>query len=136
MHRHYTGYSNKDMINALKLVTESFEGLTTISIVLFNYINMMSLEKICEFLHKINPDFIIRIACPIHNAYEHEKCNKERRHKAEDIASRYFSRIVRHEYFSKRIIMGRYQIEKAESGYLKLVKSWEHERTKEAMKYG
>ncbi|HJH25633.1 MAG TPA: hypothetical protein C5S37_02420 [Methanophagales archaeon] len=135
LHRWYTGYSNEDTINALKLVTERFEGLITVSIVLFDYIDMASLGNICEFLHKINPNFIIRIACPIHDAYEHEKCNKEKRHEAEEIASRYFSRMVKNEYFSEKIIMGRYQIEKDESGYMKLVKSWEYERTKEAMKY-
>ena len=135
LHRRYTGYSNKDTINALKLVTESFDGLTTVSIVLFNYVNIKTLDRVFAFLQKINPDFIIRIACPIHT-YVHEKCNKEMRPKAEELASRYFSRIIKHEYFSKKIILERYQIEKAETGYLKLAKSWEHERKKEAMQYG
>ena len=135
LHRWYTGYSNRDTIYALKLVSESFEGLTTVSIVLFNYMDIISFEKICRFLHKIDSNFALRIACPIHNAYEHEKCNKEKRRKADEIASRYFCTIIRNEYFSEKIIMKRYQIEKGENNCLKLVKRWERERTKEAMKY-
>jgi len=35
------------------------------------YMDIMSFEKICRFLHKIDSNFVLRIACPIHNAYEH-----------------------------------------------------------------
>jgi MoaA/NifB/PqqE/SkfB family radical SAM enzyme len=135
-HRWYTGHSNKDTINALKLVTEKFEGFTTVTIILFNYMDMASLEDTCKFLYNLNQNFIVKIACPIHSAAEYENCVKERRLKAEEIALQYFDKIIRNDYYSERKILRRCQIVEDKSGHMKLSKSWEYESTKEAMTFG
>ena len=135
-HRWYTGYSNEDTINALKLVTERFEGITAVNIPLFKFIDMVTFENTCKFLHEINPNFVIRIFCPLHSKHEHEECWKKGRYKAEEIVLRYFNQMDQIIYFSKQIKNIRYQIEEDEKGRLKLVKSWESKKEKEAKKYG
>ncbi|RZN15310.1 MAG: radical SAM protein [Methanosarcinales archaeon] len=135
-YRWYTGHSNKDTIKALELVTKKFKGLAAVSIVLFPDIDMVTFEKMCKFLHDINPNFLIKICCPIHNKYEYKECHEKRRYKFEKIALHYFRRMDRGLYFSEQTKNAKYLIEKDESGHMKLLKSWEQERTKEAMKYG
>ncbi len=128
LHRWYTGYSNKDTINALKLVTERFKGLiTVVSIVLFNYIDIVTFENMCKFLHEINPNFVIQILC----SHGEEEEFFKKYHEAEEIALRYFTRMDRSYYFSKQIKMIRYQIEDDENGCINLVKEKEWKMEKE-----
>ena len=126
LHRWYTGYSNKDTINALKLVTERFEGKAVVSVVLFNYMDMVTFENMCKFLHKINPNFVIQILCSHGEEEEFFKKYDE----AEEMALRYFRRMDRSYYFSKQIKMIRYQIEEDESSRMNLVKEreWKMEK--------
>ncbi len=56
-----------------------------------------------------------------------ENCMKSKRHEAEDIVLRYFSRMDRNSYFSEQIKYTKYQLE-WEGG--RVVKSREWSRTK------
>ena len=120
-HRWYTGYSNKNTINALKLVTERFEGLKVVSVVPFSFMDTITFEKMCKFLSEINPNFVIQILCPLHEA----EVFKKRRLKLEKIALRYFNRMDRG-YISKQVEMIRYQI--VEGGSLVKTKEWKMRR--------
>lgn len=112
-HRWYTGHSNKVTINALKLVTERFKGLTIVSVVPFNFMDTITFENMCKFLSEINPNFVIQILCPLHEA----EGFKKRRLELEEIALRYFNRMDRAGYFSKQVEMIRYQIEEGERNH-------------------
>lgn len=128
LHRWYTGYSNKDTLNALKLVTERFKGLiTVVSIVLFNYMDMETFENTCKFLHEINPNFVIQILC----SHGEEEDFFKKYHKAREIAMHYFSRVDQSYYFSTQIKMIRYQIEEDERGRMNSVKEREWKMEKE-----
>ena len=119
-HRWYTGYSNKDTINALKLITEKFSGLSVVDLILQPQLDMTTLENMCKFLHEINPNFVITI-CPCH--HKHIKYNDEKRVKAEEIAMQYFWQIDRTLSLSKQHKMTRYLIVKDESGHIDLSKN-------------
>ena len=127
-HRWYTGgYSNKDTINALKLVTERFKGKVVVSINLFPEIDMVTFENMCKFLHEINPNFVIKIICPTGypDKQKRKECHEKRRYKAEEIAMHYFRRIDRSIYFSKQTKDTRYLIEENERGRMDVTKSRE-----------
>ena len=131
-HRWYTGHSNKVTINALKLVTERFKGLVVVSVVPFNFMDTITFEKMCKFLSEINPNFVIQILCPRHEA----EVFKKRHLELEEIALRYFNRMDRAGYISKQVEMIRYQIEEDESGRLNLVKTKVWKMGKEERGYG
>ena len=139
-HRWYTGHSNENTIKTLELVTKKFKGLAVVSMILFSDMDMTTFENTCSFLHDINPNFIIRIACPHSPYHENKECVKKgRRHKAEEIALRYFRHMDRTADFSKQFKNIRYQIEEDESGRLNLVKIQERTWIKkggEFVKYG
>ena len=127
-HRWYTGHSNEDTIKALELVTKKFKGLAVVSMVLFSDRDMITFENMCEFLHEINPDFLIKIFCPYH---ERKECMKGgKRHEAEEIALHYFKRMDRSFYFSTQIKYIKYLIEEDESGGMGIIKSREWARIK------
>lgn len=126
-HKWYTGHSNKNTINALKMVTEKFEGLAGVSLVLFDHIDMAAFKNTCVFLYEINPNFLVKLLCPYHEKMK-ENCMKSKRHEAEDIVLRYFSRMDRNSYFSEQIEYIKYQIEGGTGG--RVVKSREWSRTK------
>ena len=112
-HKWYTGHSNKSTINALKLVTERFKGLVVVSVVPFNFMDTITFEKMCKFLSEINPNFVIQILCPRHEA----EVFKKRHLELEEIALRYFNRMDRAGYISKQVEMIRYQIEEDERNH-------------------
>ena len=128
-HKWYTGgYSNKGTINALKLITEKFKGQIVVTIVLYPEIDMVTFENTCQFLHGINPDFVIHIACPClgsPNKHECKECHEKGRYEAEEIAMRYFTRIDRSIYFSKQTNEIRCLIEENERGRMVIIKSRE-----------
>jgi pyruvate-formate lyase-activating enzyme len=126
-HKWYTGHSNQRTIDALKLASNQFEGLTAVSLIPFSCIDTATFKDICEFLYGINPDFGIKIFCPRH---EREEC-EERFHELEGIALQYFKRVDRRASFSTQLKFIRYQIEE-ENGRIQLVKSWESKREKVA----
>lgn len=65
-HRWYTGgHSNRRVVNALRLATETFDGLIGVPIILFPEITERIFEKICKLLYQINSDFIIKMMYPI-----------------------------------------------------------------------
>lgn len=121
-HRWYTGHSNKDTINALKLVTERFKGKVVVNTVLFPE-DMVTFEKMCKFLHEINPNFIIKIAYPPHKYKKYYQ--EKKRYKAEEIALRYFKQVERSIYFSKQTKHTRYLAEGNERGHMDIIKSGE-----------
>ena len=137
-HKWYTGHSNQSTINALKLVTEKFKGLAVVTLSLFSEIDIPIFKNICKFLYEINPNFVIRISCPLHDIHEYEECYEKRRNKAEEIASLYFDRVVQNPNERLPIEMMRYKIERDERGGMNILKSWEHKikKRKEAMKHG
>jgi len=92
----------------------------------------------CKFLYEINPNFVIRISCPLHDIPEYEECYEKRRNKAEEIASLYFDRVVQNPNERLPIEMMRYKIERDERGGMNIRKSWEHKikKRKVAMKHG
>jgi len=119
-HKWYTGYSNKDTIKALKLVTERFSGLSVVDLILHPQLDMTTLENMYVFLYEINPNFVITI-CPCH--HKHIKYNDEKRVKAEEISMQYFWQIDRTLSLSKQYKMTRYLIVKDESGHIDLSKN-------------
>ncbi len=124
-HRWYTGHSNETTIKALKMITERFEGQIVVGINLFPEIDMVTFENMCKFLHGINPNFVIRIICPIGypDKQKHEECHERRRYEAEEIAMRYFTRIDRSIYFSKQTKNTRYLLEENERGRMNAIRS-------------
>ncbi|RLI80521.1 hypothetical protein DRP05_00695 [Archaeoglobales archaeon] len=95
-HKWYTGgYSNRHVIDALKLATETFEGLIGVPIILFSAINEIIFEKMCKLLHEINPDFIIKMMYPIREPNDKHQLERYLRNvnRMGKIASRYFYRI-------------------------------------------
>ena len=133
-HKWYTrGHSNQNTINALKLVSEKFEGLTAVSLIPFSCIDVATFKDICEFLHDINPDFAIKIFCPRPHR-EREKCEKIR-HELEEIALSYFKRVDRSFSLSKQFKRIEYKIVE-DGGGLNLVKNDEWEGKKEVMTRG
>jgi pyruvate-formate lyase-activating enzyme len=117
-HRRYTGWSNRNTINALKMLTEKFKGQIVVYIVLFSHIDMLAFENMCKFLFEINPNFVIQILCSHQKDEEFFKKYNE----AKEIASNYFKRIDLSHYFSKEIKMIRYQIVEDEKGQMNLEK--------------
>ncbi|RZN40106.1 MAG: radical SAM protein [Methanophagales archaeon ANME-1-THS] len=130
-HKGYTGHSNRSTIDALKLVSEKFEGLTAVSLIPFSNVDASTFRDTCEFLHGINPEFAIKIYCPFCPDHEREESEK-RRYELDEIALQYFKRVDRSVYYSTQYRGIRYQIEEDERGYLALTKTDEWERNKEA----
>jgi len=129
-HKWYTGgYSIQHVIDALKLVTERFNGLIGVAVILFPVISDTIFEKMCRFLHKINPDFVIRMMYPIkesYNEHELERYLKNVSRKGK-IASRYFSRMFpspdKIDAFLPKE-MAQYEVKRDARGEVNLIKSW------------
>ena len=132
-HRWYTGHSNKDTINALKLLTERFKGLVVVTIVLFSNMDTVTLKSMHEFLHKINPDFVIKFRCPSVPSHEKEECERHRRQKAEKLHD--IRRMDKNFYFSKQTNSTRYLITEGENGRMDLVKNYEWTTIKKERSY-
>jgi molybdenum cofactor biosynthesis enzyme MoaA len=126
---HTGGYSLESTVDALKLVTKKFKGMSVVS--LSAGLDTATFERMCKFLHEINPNFVIKIFHP-----RHEEEWKNRYHKIEEIALRHFNRMDRTSEFSKQIKSIRYQIEEDESVNMKLIKGREWIRKKEVTKIG
>lgn len=120
-HKEYTGHSNQATINALKLVSDKFEGLTAVSLIPFSNVDTSTFNDMCEFLYRIKPDFAIKIYCPFYPDHEREECEKIR-YKLDEIALQYFKRVDRSVYYTTQFKQIKYQIEEDERGYLNLVK--------------
>ena len=134
-HRCYTGYSNKETINALKLLTERFKGLVVVTIVLFSNIDIATLKSMCKFLSEMNPDFVIKLRCPSIPSHEKEECERHKRQKAEEILLHFVKRMDRNFYFSKQINSIQYLIKGGENGHMDLVKNYEWTTIKKERSY-
>ena len=137
-HKWYTcRHTNKATINALKLISEKFKGLTVVSTVLFPEIDMESFENMCKFLYEMNPDFVIKIHCP-HGSDDFKQCYYKRFFEAKKIALLYFERVAPNLNEQLPIKQIRYKIKRDESGSLDLLKTyeWKREKPKEVMKVG
>lgn len=130
------GHSNKNIIKALKLVTERFKGRAVVTLPLYSC-NIEVFEETCKFLHGINPNFVIKVVSLFHDRYaedpekydggECEKVSQE----FEEIALRYFNRMDRSGYFSKQIEYVTYQIKEEGIGKIGLAKRMELKKRKE-----
>ncbi len=93
-HRWYTGgHSNRRVVNALRLATETFDGLIGVPIILFPEITERIFEKICKLLYQINSDFIIKMMYPIKEPHTDVNHYLRRVARMGKIASQYFYRI-------------------------------------------
>jgi len=134
-HKWYTGYSNKDTIKALKLLTERFKGLVVVTIVLFSNIDIATLKNMCKFLFRINSDFVIKLRCPSIPRHEKGECERHKRQKAEEILLHFVRRMDRNFYFSKQINSIEYLIKGRENGHMDLVKIHEWTTIKKERSY-
>jgi molybdenum cofactor biosynthesis enzyme MoaA len=132
-HRWYTGgYSNQHVIDALKLATEAFDGLIGVPIILFPAINEVIFEKMCKFLHEINPDFIIRMMYPIREPYDEHQLERYLRNvnRMGKIASHYFYRIFPDPDNLNAFLpreMAQYEVRRTYGG-VDITKSWRWKR--------
>lgn len=128
-HKQYTGgYSIEPTIDALNLVTEKFDGLIGVSIILFPVINEVNFEKMCSVLHKINPDFVIRLMYPIMGVYGDDELERYSRKvtKLGKIAQRYFYRIFPSPDDINMFLpteMARYEVKRNTKGEISLTKN-------------
>jgi len=139
-HKWYTGgQSIQNTIDALRLVTEKFNGLAVVSITLFPVMDVIKFEDMCKFLHKINPDFLIRISCPYNDKHECDDCYLKKINKTGGIALQYFHRVMPDPNYLDKFLpieMVQYKIGRDEIGRINLLKSWEWKKEKEVMNYG
>lgn len=140
-HKRYTGgHSIQTAIDALKLVTEKFNGLSVVSTTLFPEIKDTTFETMCMFLKGINPDFLMRISCPYNDKHDCDDCfYMGRINKIGEIAAHYFHRVMPDPYdFDKFLAdeMSQYKLGRVERGQINLVKIWEWKKGKGVVTYG